>query len=142
MERKRIIISTCEHLGIALVYILGSRVTEGIKILNNQNVEVKDRLTDIDIGIVFKEEVPIEKRYQIFSEIYNALSDLFLPLRLDITFLQENHSVLQSQALLGNCIYSADNRFKDEYEHNILARAADFKFVLNKYYEEKMEELN
>ena len=105
-------------------------------------MEVKDRLTDIDIGIVFKEEVPIEKRYQIFSEIYNALSDLFLPLRLDITFLQENHSVLQSQALLGNCIYSADNRFKDEYEHNILARAADFKFVLDKYYEEKMEELN
>ena len=140
-DKREIIISTCKQFNIALVYIFGSRVREDLKVLNNARVKVEDPLTDVDIGIVFKKEMPEKARYRLYSNIYNAFSELFLPLKLDLTFLQENHAVLQSQALLGECIYFFDQEYKDSYEDKILVRAADFQYVLDKYYEEKMAEL-
>lgn len=47
----------------------------------------------------------------------------------------------QTEAIMGYCIYSQSEEFKDLYEKNILKRAADFKYVLDKYYEERLEEL-
>ena len=141
MNKKGIIVSTCQRFNIALVYIFGSRVKEGIRALNDERVAVEDPLTDVDIGIVFKKEIPGKVRYLLYSNIHNAFSEAFLPLKLDLTFLQENHAVLQSQALLGECIYFFDQDYKDSYEDRILARAADFQYVLDKYYEEKMAEL-
>ncbi len=141
MNRSEIIQDICKKHNVALIYIFGSRVSDGLKILNDEKVIVNDRLTDIDIGIVFKDDVLTIERYLIYSAIYNSFADIFAPLELDLTFLEENHSVLQSQAILGECIYIFNNDYKDRYEHNVLARAADFKFVLDKYYEEKMEKI-
>jgi len=131
----------CQEYDITLAYLFGSKVKEGLKILNNEIIEINDPLSDLDFGLVFKNEGSTKKSYKLYSELYNLFSDIFLPLKLDLVFLQENHSVFQSQAFLGECIYYDDEEFKDNYEDRILARAADFKYVLDKYYEERMEEM-
>lgn len=67
--------------------------------------------------------------------------NFFLPLKLDLVFLQETHSVFQVEAINGICIYMESLAVKDAYEHRILARAADFRYVLQKYYRERLEEI-
>jgi hypothetical protein len=111
-----------------------------LNILNEEKVDIKDPLADIDVGIVFSQDIEsIPDRHKVYSNIYNDFEDLFLPYHLDLVFLQECHSVFQSEALLGICVYSISEEFKDEYEMMVLRRAADFKYVLDKYAEDALE---
>ncbi len=81
----------------------------------------------------------IPERHKVYSNIYNDLEDLFLPYHLDLVFLQECHSVFQTEALLGICVYIISEEFKDEYEMMVLRRSADLKYVLDKYSKEALE---
>ena len=97
-------------------------------------------MADIDVGIVFSYDIEnVKERYKLYGDIYNELEELFKPYPLDLIFLQESHSVFQVEALKGICIYSVSEEFKDNYEMMILRRAADFKYVLEKYIEEALE---
>lgn len=130
----------CQKYNIALVYIFGSQKENSLKLLNGEKVDIKDPLADIDVGIVFSQDIEsIPDRHKVYSNIYNDFEDLFLPYHLDLVFLQECHSVFQSEALLGICVYSISEEFKDEYEMMVLRRAADFKYVLDKYAEDALE---
>jgi transcriptional regulator with XRE-family HTH domain len=140
MEKIEKLRDICQKYNIALVYIFGSQKENSLKLLNGEKVDIKDPLADIDVGIVFIHSIEdIPERYKIYSNIYNDFEDLFLPYHLDLVFLQECHSVFQTEALLGICVYSISEEFKDEYEMMILRRAADFKYVLDKYTEEALE---
>ena len=130
----------CQKYNIALVYLFGSQKENSLKILNEEKVDINDPLADIDVGIVFSQDIEsIPDRHKVYSNIYNDFEDLFLPYHLDLVFLQECHSVFQTEALLGICVYSISEEFKDEYEMMVLRRAADFKYVLDKYTEEALE---
>jgi hypothetical protein len=130
----------CQKYNIALVYLFGSQKENSLKLLNGEKVDIKDPLADIDVGIVFIHSIEdIPERYKIYSNIYNDFEDLFLPYHLDLVFLQECHSVFQTEALLGICVFSISEEFKDEYEMMVLRRAADFKYVLDKYAEDALE---
>ena len=130
----------CQKYNIALVYLFGSQKENSLNILNEEKVDIKDPLADIDVGIVFSQDIEsIPERHKVYSYIYNDFEDLFLPYHLDLVFLQECHSVFQTEALLGICVYSISEEFKDEYEMMVLRRAADFKYVLDKYAEEALE---
>jgi len=127
---------------IGLIYLFGSQKDNAKKIIDGKKVRIDDTLTDIDIGVVFAFDLlQEEKRYKLYALLYNELEDIFLPYKLDLVFLQEQHSVFQAEAIMGYCIYSQSEEFKDLYEEDILKRAADFKYVLDKYYEERLEEL-
>jgi transcriptional regulator with XRE-family HTH domain len=140
MEKIEKLRDICQKYNIALVYIFGSQKENSLKLLNGEKVDIKDPLADIDVGIVFIHSIEdIPERYKIYSNIYNDFEDLFLPYHLDLVFLQECHSVFQTEALLGICVYSISEEFKDEYEMMVLRRAADFKYVLDKYAEEALE---
>ena len=140
MEKIEKLIEICQKYNIALVYLFGSQKENSLKLLNGEKVEINDPLADIDVGIVFSQDIEsIPDRHKVYSNIYNDFEDLFLPYHLDLVFLQECHSVFQSEALLGICVYSISEEFKDEYEMMILRRAADFKYVLDKYTEEALE---
>jgi len=131
----------CGKYNIALAYLFGSQARIGLALLEGQGAVVEDPLTDIDLGIVFREELPeTKKRVDLFSDLYNELSDLFLPFRLDLVFLQENHSVFQCNAITGLSIFSFDEQFRNEYEEDILRKAADFRPFLEKYLDEYLEE--
>jgi len=130
----------CQKYNIALVYLFGSQKENSLKLLNGEKAEINDPLADIDVGIVFSQDIEsIPERHKVYSNLYNDLEDLFLPYHLDLVFLQECHSVFQTEALLGICVYNISEEFKDEYEMMILRRSADFKYVLDKYAEETLE---
>ncbi len=130
----------CQKYNIALAYLFGSQKENALRILDDKDVSINDPLADIDVGIVFSYDIEnVKERYKLYGNIYNELEELFKPYPLDLIFLQESHSVFQVEALKGICIYSVSEEFKDNYEMMILRRAADFKYVLEKYIEEALE---
>ncbi len=141
-DRFKGIVDFAEKHGIALIYLFGSRVEVAGEILNGVSHLFDDPLADIDVGIVFKEGLPPEnKRVFLYSDIFNDLEEFFSPYLLDLVFLEETHSVFQSEAICGSCIYYCSEDFREDYEEDILRRAADFRPFLDKYYEELLEEV-
>lgn len=142
MDRQKVIENLAFENNIALVYIFGSQVEAGLEILKGERREFSDPLTDIDIGVVFKTQLPgpLEK-FELYSSIHNQLGDLFAPFPVDLVFLQETHSVFQANAICGRCLYYCDLDLKETYEENILRRAADFRPFLARYLDEVLEEV-
>jgi len=125
---------------IALIYLFGSKVETGMKIIEGIECILNDPLTDIDVGIVFKDNLPdLQERYEIYSSIYNQLEEVLQPYPVDLVFLQETHSVFQGNAICGKCIYYCSLDFKQCYEESILSRAADFRPFLERYLDEVLE---
>ena len=144
MTKAEAVKSICDKYNIALCYLFGSNAERVYSFLNKAASELitvnNDPLTDLDIGIVMHESLPgADKRYQLYGEISNELTDIFKPLIIDLSFLEENHSVFQVEALKGYCIYAVQENFKDVYEEMILRRAADFKPVLDLFHAEALE---
>jgi len=140
MEKIEKLREICQKYNIALVYLFGSQKENSLKLLNGEKVEINDPLADIDVGIVFSQDIEsIPERHKVYSNLYNDFEDLFLPYHLNLVFLQECHSIFQTEALLGICVYSISEEFKDAYEMIVLRRSADFKYVLDKYTEEALE---
>ncbi|AST56534.1 DNA polymerase subunit beta [Thermoanaerobacterium thermosaccharolyticum] len=137
---SKALIDICKKYNIALLYIFGSQKENALKLINNEKVNAIDPLSDIDVGIVFLQDIEfINDRYKLYAKIYNDMEDIFMPYRLDLIFLQEKNSVFQCEALKGVCIYYYSETYKDMYEMKILQKAADFKYVLDKYNEEVLE---
>lgn len=142
MDRKNDLEKLSKTNMISLIYLFGSQAQKGLALLNGVSVEADDYLEDLDIGIVLRDELPsAEKMPTFYSNIYNQISTLFEPLKLDLVLLQEQHSVFQAEAVYGICIFAESIFIQEEYEENILRRAADFRPVLEKFYEERLEEL-
>lgn len=142
LSNKEKIRAIAEKYNLSLIYVFGSQVSAAKDLLNGVKVKSNDRLTDVDIGVVFQKNLPHQKqRFLVYSYIFNDLQDIFLPFSLDLVFLQETHSVFQAQAICGYCIYYSSRKIKEEYEENILRRAADFKPFLERYLDEILEEV-
>jgi len=140
LNRLQRLAEICQENGISLLYLFGSRKDMALALLNGNSVTQSDPLADLDVGVVFTECLPCGLlRVRLYSRIYNLLEDLFLPYTLDLVFLQESHSVFQAEALKGNCVYSAEDTFKDRYEEDILRRACDFRPYLEQYHKEVLE---
>jgi uncharacterized protein len=143
MDRKTDLERLSQLNRVSLVYLFGSQTQKGLALLNGTTVKADDYLEDLDIGIVLRDELPTaEKIPALYSNLYNQISALFEPLILDLVLLQEQHSVFQAEAIYGVCIYAESKFIQEEYEENILRRAADFRPVLEIFYEERLEELN
>jgi len=141
MDKLQKLIRICKKYNIALCYLFGSQKENALKILKKEEANIKDPLADIDVGIVFNKNIEdIQERYKLYANIYNEMEEIFKPYKLDLVFLQECHSVFQVEAIKGICVYSISEEFKDNYETMILRRYADFKYILDKFYEEALEE--
>jgi len=140
-QKEKILAAICQETKVCLLYAFGSQKVNILKILKGEKVQINDPLTDIDIGVVFSFPLEqLERRYLLYAQLYNQLTDLFAPHSVDLVFLQENHSVFQGEAITGFCLYAQAEDIKDAYEEMILRRAADFKYVLDKYYQERLED--
>lgn len=141
MKKINSIERICKKYKIALVYLFGSQKEKAFEILTGKKVEIFDPLADIDVGVVFIGNIEkIKEKYRLYADIYNEFVEIFSPYSLDLVFLQECHSVFQMEAIQGLCIYKISEEFKEKYEMMVLRRGADFKYVLDKYYEEALEE--
>jgi uncharacterized protein len=142
MKKKESLYAVLARHKVALAYLFGSQIDAGLSMLEGASVNMDDPLTDLDLGVTFIDGLPqAGKRAFLYSQLYNELCDLFAPYTLDLTFLQENHSVFQANAISGICIYAASPVLQDEYEERVLTLAADFKPFLDKYLEEYLEEV-
>ncbi len=141
ISRKKKLGNICREFNIVLLYLFGSQKERALLLLNGEDVTINDPLTDVDIGVVFKHPLPRgRKRTLLYSKIYNRLDEIFFPFKLDLVFLEENHSVFQAEAVKGHCLFTSSVEIRDAYEEEILRRACDFKPFLEKYYEELLEE--
>lgn len=136
------LVTLCREHGVALVYLFGSEREAARRALEGESVALADPLADIDVGVVLREPLPAPgERYLLYAGIYNALVDLFPGLPLDLVFLEESHAVFQAEAVMGLCVYAVSQDFRESYEERVLARAADFRPVLDLFYRERLEEL-
>lgn len=141
-NKTNLIKEICQKYHIQLMYVFGSQKETALQLLEGKKVEFEDPLTDIDIGVVFERQLPCgRERTLLYSKIYNQLDEIFSPNKLDLVFLEENHSVFQAEAIKGYCIYAKSNEVKEAYEEAILRRACDFKPFLELYYKELLEDL-
>lgn len=127
---------------LSLIYVFGSQVETALAILEGQSRPVTDPLSDIDIGVVFEDGLPpVSERPDIYADLYNDLHDIFRPHRVDLVFLEEHHSVFQANVLSGKNLYCRDEETRFRYEEDIARRAADFRPVLERYYDEILEDV-
>jgi len=134
--------AVCHRHGIGLVYLFGSQAHLGLAVLAGKRPAAGDPLSDLDVGVVTNGPLPApDERAGFYAGLYNDLEEIFRPLRLDLSLLEENHAIFQYEAIKGFCVFCADPKKKDEYEMMVLRRAADFRPFLAKYLEEVLEEV-
>lgn len=132
----------CREHGVALVYLFGSRQESGVSLLKDESVTLSDPLADVDVGVVMLGPLPgSDERYRLYARLYDALTDVFPGVPLDLVLLQETHSVFQAQAVAGQCVYAASEECREAYEDRVLARAADFRPFLELFYRERLGEV-
>jgi predicted nucleotidyltransferase len=131
----------CRAHGLVLVYFFGARASDGLTLLHGGAVSDGDPLSDLDVGVVTAEPLPApSERAALYAAVHNDLQDILVPLRLDLSLLEENHSVFQLEAVKGICVYAKDEQTREDYEMNILRRAADFRPILEAFLREVLEE--
>ncbi|MEW5919777.1 MAG: nucleotidyltransferase domain-containing protein [Bacillota bacterium] len=142
MNKLETLKQVCAGYNVALAYLFGSQAEAGMAVLEGKRLINDDPLTDIDLGIVFAPGLPEASSIpDLYAGIYNELADLFLPLPLDLVFIQENHAVFQAEVVCGICVYCSDVSFRELFEEDVLRRAADFRPFLEKYLDEFLEEV-
>ncbi len=140
-DRHNSIIKIADSYGVALMYLFGSQAEAGWHLLDGQQPEASDPMSDLDLGVVFKGCLPSPKeRPNLYGDLYIALAEIFSPFSLDLVLLQETHSVFQANAVCGECIYCSSPEFKESYEEEVMRRTADFRPFLEKYLDEVIEE--
>lgn len=112
--------------GVKVAYLFGSQVKG-----------VKTPLSDIDIGIVFKDiKVKDKDPAGVFTELYEAFKT-YLKIkdqRLDLVYLQEAPFSLQMEAIKnGKVLYSESEEFRTDYEDYVMMRYMDWKYEDNLY---------
>lgn len=140
-DRRRELANIFHRHDVALAYLFGSMAEPARSFLTSGRLDVTDALADIDLGVVFEDRGFLTEpglRRQRYSVLFNALTDIFPEDRLDLVFLQETHSVFQARAMAGHCVHAVSPAFKAAYEERILARAADFRPFLERYYAERL----
>lgn len=127
--------------GLKMIYLFGSQSHLGSEYLEGRTPILSDPLADLDIGVVrlAGELSPLEQA-QLYGTLSMELQELFEPFSVDLVLLEETHSVLQAEAICGSCVYAEDEKSREEYEERVLARAADFKPILELFYRERLEE--
>jgi len=109
-----------ERLGVAIVYLFGSKATGR-----------ESRLSDIDIGVVLKEELRNDTR-NLYHTLYGLFTGIYLSGKLDIVFLQEASLSLQYSAVReGKILFESDPIFTADYEHHVMNQYLDFRPILN-----------
>lgn len=141
---KQALYDIAQRYGIDLIYAFGSQADAVRSYVFEETPPTVNRPgSDADIGVVFHGSLPPEGivRAKVYSSLYIALSDALEPFRVDLCFLQENHSVFQAQAIKGCCLYAVNEEIKDNYEEMIMRRAADFRPFLDRFLAEALEEV-
>jgi predicted nucleotidyltransferase len=118
---KKELIEKLKRLKISVVYLFGSVA-----------ISKRSRLSDIDIGIVFKEFQPVGDSRTVYNTVYGIFSEVYRGSKIDIVFLQIAPLSLQYFAIKeGKILFEEDPSFRADYEYKIINQYLDFKPVLD-----------
>lgn len=132
----------CETHRLGLVYLFGSLSAQGLAYLSGAEARPTDPLADLDVGVVTLDPLPDPgSRADLYASIHNDLADVFRAFPVDLSFLEEGHSVFQAAAIGGACVFAASEQLREDYEMRVLRRAADFRPVLREFHREILEDL-
>jgi predicted nucleotidyltransferase len=109
-----------KFLGVAVVYLFGSKA-----------IRRASPVSDIDIGVVFKQLRPEQDTRTQYNNLFKIFSDLYPHSRVDIVFLQRAPLALQFSAIRdGKVIFEVDPVFRADYENLVVKQYLDFRPVL------------
>ena len=118
---KRDFKTKLEKLGVAIVYLFGSKATGR-----------GSPLSDIDIGIVLKSPPSESDTRTLYHKFYQLLSEVYPRSKLDIVFLQTAPLSLQYAAIReAKLIFEKDPKSTADYENRVINQFLDFKPVLD-----------
>lgn len=139
MARNKSLAEIADKYNLSLIFLFGSGSETGGAFLEGKEVPPLDPLADLEVGVVFGRGKFPRKPPRAYAELYVALSDLFAPFKLDLVFLQETSSLFQFEAITGVCIFAQDKAGQADYIEEVLRRGADWKPVMDKFYQELAE---
>ena len=118
---KRELKGKLKKLGIFIVYLFGSKA-----------IGRESQLSDIDIGVVFKNPpLSIDNRF-LYNILYGLFSELYPNSKLDIVFLHNTPLSLQHSAIkVGKILFEEDPIFTADYENLVMNQYLDFRPVLD-----------
>lgn len=122
--------------GVALVYLYGS-----------QALGRSTRLSDIDVGVVFKDAravlYPRVRRVKLYLELMHHLEPVFAPglsREIDLVFLQTASPVLQFEAInVAHPLFVADRLFRADYEESVLRQYLDIRPLVEVHYQAALD---
>ncbi len=108
-------------MGIFVVYLFGSKT-----------IGRGSRLSDIDVGVVFKIPPLSSDTRSLYNVLYRLFSELYPNSKLDIVLLQAAPLPLQYFAIKdGKILFEEDPIFTADYENLVINQYLDFRPVLD-----------
>ena len=125
-------VESLKKLKVGLIYIFGSHA-EGLA----------GKLSDIDIGIVFRDpKIAMGNTLIVYNELYDIFSDMFKSEDLDIVLLERASLELKFDVIShGKVIFEISSDFRFDFEDRINMMYADYKPILNNFDKAVLERL-
>ena len=122
------------RLGVAVVYLYGS-----------QALKRATRLSDIDVGVVFKNPNLLTRRRRalLHTELLKYLEPVLAPQgsqEMDLVFLQAASAVLQFEAInAGSPLFVSDSIFRADYEESVIRQYLDVRQLVEAHYQAALD---
>lgn len=122
-EKKELIKDFCNHNGIDILYVFGSRSKEIAGFLSGGGTNLVSGPSDVDIGVktILGKKLDVEEK--VLISIF--LEDLLGVSRVDLIVISEADPFLAAEMIRGERLYARDEIEADEFELYILRRAGD-----------------
>ena len=118
---KKVFKNRLERIGVAIVYLFGSRATGRAF-----------PFSDVDIGIVLNDPGPEGDARILYQSLFELFSEAFPNAKLDIVFLQTAPLTVQYSAIKeGKILFEKDPIFTADYIYRVVNFYLDFKPVLD-----------
>ena len=108
--------------GLKMIYLFGSQARLGFEYLAGKDPILTDPLADLDVGVVrLGEDLTPMARADLYGALSLGLQGLFKPFNVDLVLLEETHSVFQTEAISGICVYAEDQELREDYAPQTLS---------------------
>lgn len=109
-----------------LAYLFGSRIDGS-----------GDSFSDLDIGVVFGKVLQFDKKIKIYSYLTEKIEQILEFKPVDVIFMDEVPLELQFEIIThGKLIFCKNDNFRVNYEIGIQRKYMDFKYFLDKSYQD------